>query len=77
MKEIPYPFSTKEEFESNIKEPIGKNWNPETAFERLILPQVVTKLGTTIEPISKEMLSGSSQNANDKYRMIQRNSLPL
>ena len=54
MSHLPFPFSSVHQFESSVRQPIGKTWNPETAYHQLIKPKVVTRLGTVISPISKE-----------------------
>ncbi|RWS26432.1 U3 small nucleolar RNA-associated protein 14 A-like protein, partial [Leptotrombidium deliense] len=56
IKEIPFPFTSVSEFEKSIRHPIGHNWNPETAFKKIIEPKVVTKMGRIIEPMNEDML---------------------
>ena len=53
VSDLPFPFSNVKQFESSIRQPIGKTWNPETAFKDLVKPKVVTRLGTVINPIDK------------------------
>lgn len=53
MSELPFPFSNVKQFESSIRAPIGKTWNPETAFRKLVEPKVRTAMGKIIEPIDK------------------------
>ena len=54
VNELPFPFANTSQFESSIRAPIGKTWNPETSYRELIKPKKITTLGAIIEPISKE-----------------------
>ena len=38
----------------SIRAPVGRTFNAEAAYQKLIVPSVTTKAGTVIEPISKE-----------------------
>jgi U3 small nucleolar RNA-associated protein 14 len=44
------------DFENKIAQPIGRTWNPDSKFRKLIMPKVKTKIGTLIEPIDKDDL---------------------
>ena len=52
-----------EQFEKSIRAPLGKTWNPETAYRELVKPKVVTRLGKIITPIDK---SEVYKNVNKK-----------
>ncbi|ELU04906.1 hypothetical protein CAPTEDRAFT_219753 [Capitella teleta] len=54
VNRLPPTFKNVPTFESSIRHPIGKTWNPETAFQNLVAPKVVTHHGQVIDPISKE-----------------------
>jgi len=56
VRELPWEFLSVPEFENSIRAPVGKHWNPETAFSRLVEPRVVTKMGTVIEPMDADAL---------------------
>lgn len=51
VSQLPHTYNNVATFESSIRHPLGKNWNPETAFQSLIKPNVTTKLGQVIDPI--------------------------
>lgn len=53
MSDLPFPFTSVHQFESSMRQPIGKTWNPETAAKQLVKPKIVTRLGTVIDPINK------------------------
>ncbi|KAJ3646511.1 hypothetical protein Zmor_024096 [Zophobas morio] len=56
VSEVPFPFKTVKDFEASIRAPIGNTFMPETAYKKLIKLAVTTKMGTIIEPMSKELL---------------------
>lgn len=54
VSDLPFPYINVKQFEQSIRAPIGKTWNPETAFKQLVRPKIVTKVGAIIKPIDKE-----------------------
>ncbi|GER37853.1 U3 ribonucleoprotein family protein [Striga asiatica] len=56
-KTLPYPYTSKEVFEQSIRMPIGPEFNPASANGALIRPEVVTRPGVIIKPISYEDIS--------------------
>ncbi|CAG2231553.1 UTP14 [Mytilus edulis] len=54
VSDLPFPYVSVKQFEQSIRAPIGKTWNPETAYKQLVKPKIVTKIGTIITPIDKE-----------------------
>ncbi|XP_015367455.1 PREDICTED: U3 small nucleolar RNA-associated protein 14 homolog C [Diuraphis noxia] len=53
VSELPYPFKGVEEYEETIKVPVGRTWVPETVFQKLTAPPVVTQMGQIIDPIDE------------------------
>ncbi|EFN89503.1 U3 small nucleolar RNA-associated protein 14 homolog A [Harpegnathos saltator] len=56
VSELPYPFTTVQDFEASIRAPLGRSFVPENAHRRLIQPSVVTKSGQVIEPMTEDVL---------------------
>lgn len=54
VSELPFPFSSIQQFQSIIRQPIGNTWNPESSFKNLIAPKVITKAGKIIDPIDAD-----------------------
>ncbi|CAF0886730.1 unnamed protein product [Rotaria sp. Silwood1] len=54
VSDLPFPFANVEQFESLIQQPLGREWNPETAFHRLNQPKIRSRIGVRIEPLSKQ-----------------------
>ncbi|XP_064594449.1 LOW QUALITY PROTEIN: U3 small nucleolar RNA-associated protein 14 homolog A-like [Liolophura sinensis] len=53
VSHLPFPYTNVQQFERSIRAPVGKTWNPETAFKKMTKPKVVTRLGTVIKPMDK------------------------
>ncbi|THH01374.1 hypothetical protein EW026_g1300 [Hermanssonia centrifuga] len=53
VKDLPYPYTSKAQFERNMDTPIGSEWNTRVGFQRGTLPKVVKKMGTVITPLEK------------------------
>ncbi|KAF8510410.1 Utp14-domain-containing protein [Hysterangium stoloniferum] len=53
VKDLPYPYTSKAQFEKAMDIPIGTEWNTRVSFQRQTLPRVVKKLGTVIDPLEK------------------------
>ncbi|KAK7695122.1 hypothetical protein QCA50_002312 [Cerrena zonata] len=53
VKDLPYPYTSKAQFERNMDAPIGTEWNTRVGFQRSTLPKIVTKPGTVINPLEK------------------------
>jgi len=56
VNKLPFPYVDVEQYETTIKQPLGKEWNPECAFRRLNQPKIRTLIGTIIEPLNKDEL---------------------
>lgn len=44
MKDLPYPFTSKAQFERMMEMPLGTEWNTRVGFQRGTLPRVVKKV---------------------------------
>ncbi len=54
ISELPHQFSNIPDFEKKISQPIGRTWNPESKYRKLVQPKVLTRVGSIIEPIEKD-----------------------
>lgn len=52
-QKIPHNFSSKFEYESYLKTPLGKEWNSRSAHQKLITPLIIVKQGEVIHPLKK------------------------
>lgn len=53
---LPFPFTSVDEYEKSIRCPIGSDFVPATANRVLTKPAVTTKSGTIIDPMNENML---------------------
>jgi U3 small nucleolar RNA-associated protein 14 len=50
---IPYPYKSREEYEKAMAGGLGKEWNVSSGVKNLTRPDVMTRAGKVIQPISK------------------------
>ncbi|RDX46820.1 Utp14-domain-containing protein [Lentinus brumalis] len=54
VKDLPYPYTSRAQFERSMEVPVGTEWNTRLGFQRATLPKVVTKMGQLITPLEKQ-----------------------
>ncbi|XP_038049323.1 U3 small nucleolar RNA-associated protein 14 homolog A-like [Patiria miniata] len=52
VNQLPFPYSTSEQFQQSVRAPVGSTWNTPSVFKQLTVAKVKTKMGAIIEPIS-------------------------
>jgi U3 small nucleolar RNA-associated protein 14 len=50
---IPYPYKSREEYERAMTGGIGKEWNVSSGVKNMTRPEIITRSGKIIQPISK------------------------
>ncbi|KAG7088812.1 hypothetical protein E1B28_012772 [Marasmius oreades] len=53
VNDLPYPYTSKAQYERRMEQPLGPEWNTRVGFQRGTLPKVVKKMGTVIDPLEK------------------------
>ncbi|KAJ3901115.1 Utp14-domain-containing protein [Lentinula edodes] len=53
VPDLPYPYTSKTQFDRRMQQPLGPEWNTRVGFQRGTLPKVVKKMGTVIDPLDK------------------------
>ncbi|ODO03468.1 U3 small nucleolar RNA-associated protein 14 [Cryptococcus wingfieldii CBS 7118] len=53
LKDLPYPYTSKEQYEKSFEVPVGSEWNSRSGFQKGTLPRVVKKPGAIIEPVRR------------------------
>jgi len=48
VKDLPYPYTSKAQFERTMGFPLGTEWNTRVGFQRGTLPRVVKKVSQTL-----------------------------
>ena len=46
VKDLPYPYTSKAQYERSLQTPIGTEWNTRLGFQRGTLPRVVKKVNS-------------------------------
>eukprot|EP00877_Chromochloris_zofingiensis_P011898 jgi/Chrzof1/6962/Cz02g05190.t1 len=49
--QLPFPFNNKDVYESSIRQPLGRQYNPDAAFRNLTRPAVLKSTGVIIDPL--------------------------
>ena len=49
---MPFPFTSREQFERSLRAPIGREWNTAASHKALTAPSVVVAKGAVVEPIA-------------------------
>ena len=44
VRDLPYPYTSKAQFERSLEQPVGPEWNTRMAFQKGTLPKVVKKV---------------------------------
>jgi U3 small nucleolar RNA-associated protein 14 len=47
---LPFPFNDKQVYENAMRQPLGRQYNPDAAFRNLTRPAVLKSAGVVIEP---------------------------
>ncbi|KAE9395799.1 Utp14-domain-containing protein [Gymnopus androsaceus JB14] len=53
VPDLPFPYTSKAQFDRRMQQPLGPEWNTRVGFQRGTLPKVVKKMGTVIDPLEK------------------------
>ena len=60
VSELPFPFTSVQDYEASMRAPIGRDFVPEKTFSKLITPAIKTKMGKIIEPMTDDVLVKTS-----------------
>lgn len=50
-EDVPFPFTSREQYERAMRKPLGREWNSKLSFLNLTKPEIKTRMGTIIDPI--------------------------
>ena len=54
LPDIPYPFTSREQYEKAMLGAIGAEWNVTSAVKDMTRPEVLTRAGKIIQPMAKK-----------------------
>ncbi|KAG9478177.1 hypothetical protein GDO78_013273 [Eleutherodactylus coqui] len=77
VNELPFPFKNPKHFESTIRAPVGNTWNTERAVQKLTAPQVITKRGHIIEPITEDLFQKHSATKKPAIELEKPKTKPI
>ena len=55
LAQIPHPYTSREEYERAMSGGMGREWNVTSGFQAMTRPEVVTRTGKIIQPLSKKV----------------------
>jgi U3 small nucleolar RNA-associated protein 14 len=62
VSQLPFPYTSRDQFEKVLCAPVGRHWNTEATFQGIIKPRVQTQMGEMIQPI--EMTENIAKTTN-------------
>lgn len=51
VSEVPYPFTSREQYERSLRQPIGGEWNTSQSVRAMTRPAVVVRAGVAVNPM--------------------------
>jgi U3 small nucleolar RNA-associated protein 14 len=54
LSDVPHPYATRAEYEQAMLGGVGKEWNVSGSFKSMTRPEILTRAGKIIQPISKK-----------------------
>ena len=57
VNNVPFPFRSSEQYESMMRNPMGKEWNTHSTHQKLVKPRISTKKGAVIDPLKFSKIS--------------------
>ena len=54
LGDVPHPFSSRAEYEQSMLGGVGREWNVTSSFKNMTRPEILTRSGKIIQPISKK-----------------------
>ncbi|KAF1329912.1 U3 small nucleolar rna-associated protein, partial [Globisporangium splendens] len=52
VQDVPYPFTSREEYEMAMRNPLGSDWNTPASTTALTMPKVIKRAGKIINPLA-------------------------
>lgn len=67
IEHIPYPFTSREQYEKAMHGGVGYEWNVTGAVKEMTRPEVITRTGKMIQPIHKKSKTKKQKRAPAKF----------
>lgn len=59
VTEVPYPFTSREQYERSLRQPIGGEWNTSQSVKSMTRRPVIVSRGAVIAPIKLDKTRGA------------------
>lgn len=60
VKDLPYPYTSVEQYEASLRTPVGSEWNSRIGFQRETVPRIQKKVSPLPCPPFRGIVSNSS-----------------
>lgn len=54
LKDIPYPYTSRAQYEKALQNPVGQEWNSKQSSMRMSAPKIQLKPGQVIQPMKRK-----------------------
>ena len=61
LASVPHPFASKEQYEMSMRQPLGRDWNTMTSHKEMTKPEVITKVGEIISPMTYKSMDKTAK----------------
>lgn len=68
VENVPFPFTSKEQYQMSLRQPLGRDWNTLSSYQEMTKPEVITKTGEIIAPITAKSIGKAAKNSQRKKR---------
>jgi U3 small nucleolar RNA-associated protein 14 len=68
---VPFPYTSAAQYEADLAQPVGKEWNARLAFDALKRPDVIVRSGVYIAPIQYVEPDGGDGKTKKKKKAKQ------
>lgn len=65
VSEVPYPFTSREQYERSLRQPIGGEWNTSQSVRAMTRPAVVVRAGVAVAPMKLGKLHRDNAKAEN------------
>ena len=65
---VPFPFSSREQYERSLRQPLGREWNTGASHKALVAPAVKVAKGAVIDPIAMHRKAAPKERGGGNKR---------
>lgn len=73
---VPYPFTSREQYERTLAVPLGREWNTRNTFEQANKPEVHVRAGTIIQPAKFDKNAQRLLEAHEEKKQSKKEKQP-